>query len=255
MLGLARSGWSFYFRLPNTHNEPFLPAGIYLGPLFQGAVFSFFACIFLFFESFLGLGNGTGTSVFLAWLGLAILTGFFHEDGLADTADGLGVPLFDRSESRLERARAAMKDSRLGSYGVCALAVLWISRYHGAVVSELPLVQLTGIVLVSRAAGLVLATRLMQKGVAGAQPQPGLAHHSLNDVPQRERNRWCLLLVAFCAVWGLLFFDLKETFVTLFVVLVVGLLLARIGERNGKICGDTIGASICATELLLILFF
>lgn len=44
-----------------------------------------------------------------------LATGGFHEDGLADTADGLGGGL--TSERRL----AIMKDSRLGSYGALAL--------------------------------------------------------------------------------------------------------------------------------------
>jgi len=43
------------------------------------------------------------------------LTGGFHEDGLADTCDGLGG-----SVSR-ERALTIMKDSRLGSYGALGL--------------------------------------------------------------------------------------------------------------------------------------
>jgi len=43
------------------------------------------------------------------------LTGGFHEDGLADTCDGLGGAV-----SR-ERALAIMKDSRLGSYGALGL--------------------------------------------------------------------------------------------------------------------------------------
>lgn len=46
-----------------------------------------------------------------------VLTGGFHEDGLADTADGLG--------GGLTRARRLeiMKDSRLGSYGALALGL------------------------------------------------------------------------------------------------------------------------------------
>ncbi|HSV36289.1 MAG TPA: adenosylcobinamide-GDP ribazoletransferase [Ramlibacter sp.] len=46
-----------------------------------------------------------------------LLTGGFHEDGLADVADGLGG-----SEQR-ERALEIMKDSRLGSYGTLALVL------------------------------------------------------------------------------------------------------------------------------------
>lgn len=45
------------------------------------------------------------------------LTGGFHEDGLADTCDGLGGAV-----SR-ERALSIMKDSRLGSYGALGLGL------------------------------------------------------------------------------------------------------------------------------------
>lgn len=44
-----------------------------------------------------------------------LITGAFHEDGLADTADGLGGG--QTPARRLE----IMKDSRIGTYGVCAL--------------------------------------------------------------------------------------------------------------------------------------
>lgn len=46
-----------------------------------------------------------------------LLTGAFHEDGLADLADGLGGSL-DR-----ERALDIMKDSRVGTYGALALVL------------------------------------------------------------------------------------------------------------------------------------
>lgn len=50
-----------------------------------------------------------------------IITGAFHEDGLADTADGLGLG---------ERGRrlAAMRDSRLGTFGVLALVFAVLVR-------------------------------------------------------------------------------------------------------------------------------
>lgn len=46
-----------------------------------------------------------------------LLTGAFHEDGLADTADGLGGGL------TRERALDIMKDSRIGTYGTMALVL------------------------------------------------------------------------------------------------------------------------------------
>lgn len=48
--------------------------------------------------------------------GIAI-TGAFHEDGLADTADGLG------GGQTVERRLEIMKDSRLGTFGVLALGI------------------------------------------------------------------------------------------------------------------------------------
>ena len=49
-----------------------------------------------------------------------MLTGAFHEDGLADMADGFGA-----GGSR-ERVNEIMHDSRLGTYGVTALTGLLI---------------------------------------------------------------------------------------------------------------------------------
>jgi adenosylcobinamide-GDP ribazoletransferase len=45
-----------------------------------------------------------------------IVTGALHEDGLADSADGLG------GGSSVEKRLAIMKDSRIGTYGTLALA-------------------------------------------------------------------------------------------------------------------------------------
>ncbi len=55
--------------------------------------------------------------------GQIVLTGAMHEDGLADTADGLWGG-WDRAR-RLE----IMKDSRIGTYGVIALALSLLVRW------------------------------------------------------------------------------------------------------------------------------
>jgi adenosylcobinamide-GDP ribazoletransferase len=51
-----------------------------------------------------------------------LLTGGFHEDGLADVADGLGGSL-DR-----ERALEIMKDSRVGAFGAMALVLVLMAK-------------------------------------------------------------------------------------------------------------------------------
>ncbi len=56
-------------------------------------------------------------AVLLSMAATAWFTGAFHEDGLADTCDGLGGAV------TRERALAIMKDSRLGSYGALGLGL------------------------------------------------------------------------------------------------------------------------------------
>ncbi len=70
-------------------------------------------------------------SACLTILSTILLTGAFHEDGLADTADALG------GAHDPQRVHEILKDSRLGSYGVTALCFSILLRIaslapHGA---------------------------------------------------------------------------------------------------------------------------
>lgn len=51
-----------------------------------------------------------------------LMTGGFHEDGLADVSDGLG------GSSNRERALEIMKDSRVGAFGAMALVLALLSK-------------------------------------------------------------------------------------------------------------------------------
>lgn len=66
------------------------------------------------------LGTQDGAAMLVAVLATAggvFITGAFHEDGLADVADGLG------GSAERVRALEIMKDSRVGAYGVVALVL------------------------------------------------------------------------------------------------------------------------------------
>src|SRR3984957_6093407 len=58
----------------------------------------------------------------LSVLATLLVTGCLHEDGLADTADGFG------GGKTREQKLDIMRDSRIGTYGVCALIAALLLR-------------------------------------------------------------------------------------------------------------------------------
>ena len=90
------------------------------------------------------LALGQGPSVLLAILAAILLTGGFHEDGLADSADALGAHV------PRERKLEILRDSRVGTFGALAVAFALLFAYAS-------LVELDGVdVLYAAIAGHVL---------------------------------------------------------------------------------------------------
>jgi adenosylcobinamide-GDP ribazoletransferase len=86
-----------------------------VGWLLGALVALFFCCAHTIFSS--------NISLWLTIVFSLLLTGAFHEDGLADTADGFGGG-FTR-----EKKLTIMKDSRLGTYGAAALVMALAGKY------------------------------------------------------------------------------------------------------------------------------
>jgi adenosylcobinamide-GDP ribazoletransferase len=72
--------------------------------------------------AWLAAGAGPLVAGALAVIASLLVTGAFHEDGLADTADALGGA-YDR-----DRLFAILKDSRIGSFGGAALVMSLVLR-------------------------------------------------------------------------------------------------------------------------------
>lgn len=64
-----------------------------------------------------------GVAVILSMLSTLLITGAFHEDGLADSADGFG------GGWQPEQILSIMKDSRIGSYGAITLGMALLSKF------------------------------------------------------------------------------------------------------------------------------
>lgn len=179
------------------------------------------------------------------------LTGAFHEDGLADVADGLGGHLPP------ERALEVMKDSRVGAYGVMALVVALGSKVALLALlidlhPPLAAVLLLSAHVLSRLAPLVLMRWLPYVGL---QAQSKTLHVAGIQLPTRGLCigiAWCLpvavLAAALCdqGLWVL-------GGMVAAAALVVGGLGHRLRRRLGGMTGDCLGACQQLTELALLL--
>ncbi len=177
----------------------------------------------------------------LAVAATALVTGAFHEDGLADSFDALGGAV------GRERALEIMKDSRIGSYGAVALVLVTALRVMG----------LASLAASSPVLGAVACTlghamaRLAPIALMAALPYGGDVEHA-KAKPLATRVAWsqlglagtwvaalsigATLLPQGLGAWGVLAALLS----TAGVALGLRRWLAR---RLGGYTGDTLGAS------------
>jgi adenosylcobinamide-GDP ribazoletransferase len=101
-----------------------------------------------------------------------MVTGAFHEDGLADVADGLGGS-YDR-----DRALVIMKDSRVGAFGVLAVVLALLAKVAllaliGSVSAHWMLLGIFAAHVVSRSWPLLLIRLMPHVGdAAGSKSKP-----------------------------------------------------------------------------------
>ena len=93
-------------------------------------------------------------AVLLSVAATAWITGAFHEDGLADSIDGLGGA-FTR-----ERALEIMRDSRIGTFG--ALALILVIALKLALLIALPVSAVPWLLLVAHTASRAVAVGIMR---------------------------------------------------------------------------------------------
>lgn len=167
-----------------------------------------------------------------------LVTGALHEDGLADTADGLAGG-GDRS-----RRLAIMKDSRTGTYGVLAL-VLAVGLKAGALAALSPLVAVAALVAAHGAAraAAVLAMTLPYAG----------DREAAKWTPERPRGFELVMALAFAA-WPLAFLPAASAGLGLLLGTGLALVPALLARRLiGGQTGDVLGAAEQAFEVGFLL--
>lgn len=235
----ARLATAFLTRLP-------LPVGSFDAAALARAVWAFplagllvGALAAALYAAALWLGLTPWLAATLAVLAQVLATGGLHEDGLADSADGLG------GHDRLRRLEI-MRDSATGSYGVMAL-VLSLGLRIGALTAlagpEAVAAALLAAAMLSRAA-IGLSMRLLRPARAdGLSAAAG-------------RPEWVIVVLAWCLAAALSLPGLGGAAV---LALLAGAAVSALAitvaawRRLGGQTGDTLGAVQQVSESVCLL--
>jgi adenosylcobinamide-GDP ribazoletransferase len=170
---------------------------------------------------------------------MMLLTGAMHEDGLADTADGLGGKT---REQRLE----IMRDSRIGSFGACALAISLLLRW--STIADIAEPRFVALALIS---AHVAARACLPAFMHLVPPARSDGLSSGAGSPPGSSVVAALLLGSLCLLSS---FGLKGTVIALLMLAATGFLLARVATRQfGGQTGDVLGAMEQIGEAAILL--
>jgi adenosylcobinamide-GDP ribazoletransferase len=175
----------------------------------------------------------------LALAATMLLTGAMHEDGLADTADGLGGKT---REQKLD----IMRDSRIGTFGACALAISLMLRWS----------TLADIAEPHFAAAALIAAHVGARACLPAFMQlvPAARQDGLSSAAGRPPAPSVIAALILAVIFLLFALGVSGTIVTLLLLLLAGLLLARLATRQfGGQTGDVLGAMEQVGEAVILL--
>ncbi len=174
-----------------------------------------------------------------------LLTGGFHEDGLADTFDALGGA-YDR-----DNVLRILKDSRIGAFGALALVIVLMLKV--SLLVDLSVMAPLGLILGQSLSRAVPVIQL------GFQPyvKRDDADSKSRDVARSGRVQaciagvWVFLLLGAACWWGL---SLAIAGAILGSMLAVALVFGTyIHRRVGGLTGDFMGAIQQLSELAILL--
>ncbi|ENA3445705.1 adenosylcobinamide-GDP ribazoletransferase [Yersinia enterocolitica] len=175
-------------------------------------------------------------------LALALVTGAFHLDGLADTCDGVF------SARKREQMLEIMRDSRLGTNGGLALIFIVVAKV--LVVSELALRDAPMLLMLTAAsvAGRTVIVLLMYRQ-RYAREGNGLGNIYIGKVTGKQT----LVTLAGGAILTLLLGQGAALLALVISMALVLLLATYLRRRLGGQTGDTLGAAAEVGELVFLL--
>jgi cobalamin synthase len=247
--------WMFVSRLPSPSNVDLHPGYLMRGMCYFPVAGSLLGCATSIVHDFLrdsaGLPPPAAATLSVAF-GLC-LTGCFHEDGLADTADGMG----GWSKSQVLKI---MTDSRVGTYGCAALSLFLLlktqllgnmekSRWESSYSSGAGPAILVAQTLSRLSAPYLIRTRDYVAEVGPKSP------FYLFMVEAKHIVTWPRVTFAtfYCYSVSAALYGPAFAIVLVLAVLVVAHLAGNEGDYLlGGVMGDFLGCTICICEIIVL---
>jgi len=179
-------------------------------------------------------------ALLLSMLSTLLVTGGFHEDGLADSVDGLGGGL------TRERTLAIMKDSRIGAFGTLALIGVLALKFAtlSALTVSMAIIALISAHTLSRFAGvIIMATLPYVRDDADSRSKP---------LVQGISGTTFAVAVATAAV-AIIPLGLRGVIASLAALVGILLWRAYLRSRLGGYTGDYLGAAQQLSEVIFYL--
>lgn len=243
-LNLFYLALSFFTRLPvpknmdyseallNKANRYFSLVGLVTGGLL--------ALSYLCFSTFLP----ANIAILLMMAISLLLTGAFHEDGLADMADGIGGAF------TIDKRLTIMKDSRIGTYGAVTLVITLLLKYTLLVnlaeqdSNHLLLAIILAEVLSRAVAGSLISSLPYVSDIEQSKSKPLAQAQSSSE----------LALLLLLGITPLIFYSSEIIFTLLVILMLFRALFKRwLMAKLGGFTGDCLGAGQQLSELLIYL--
>jgi adenosylcobinamide-GDP ribazoletransferase len=233
---------SFYTRIPCFKNlvlteEHFAKSAKYfplLGWIIGGlSALLYYGCLHILPDS---------VAIVLCMLFSIVLTGGFHEDGLADVCDGFG------GGWTKEKILTIMKDSAIGVYGVIGIVMTLLLKF--LVLSESHPLQIPFLLIAGHAASRFIAITFMYTHAYVSADETSKS----KKVTQKMEPVSLLVAMVFGLV-PLLLFQNAFVFVVCVPLIVTKWLLGRYFTKwIGGYTGDCLGATQQVIEIIFYLF-
>jgi adenosylcobinamide-GDP ribazoletransferase len=233
----------FYTRIPCPkwvdHSEEYLNKATRYLPLVGIIVGGFSAAIFYGCNFVLPVS----VSILFSILGGILMTGAFHEDGMADVCDGFG------GGWTKEKILLIMKDSRVGAFGVIGLILLFAFKYSLLVSIHPALVPF--VFIAAHALSRLIALTFIFTHTYARNDESG------KSTAVAKKPAYSNLIIA--AIFGLaplLLFRNPMVFLIIIPLLLMRAYLGRYFKKwIGGYTGDCLGATQQICEVLFYLCF